>query len=324
MYLSHRTLATWYTQLAQQLEAGMTLRDALEGPVAGHALRKVTQQMADRIKAGGSTDDALRLANKVAPQADLLSLSAAAEAGRMPQVLRGLAARHTRLATAKFRMVLACIYPLGVAHVGLLLVPVTQMIDWQKGFQWSTALYLRELLLLLGPLWLLLGGVYVLARQHSPILRRVAAALPGTRGYLRNQSLSDLSFALGNFLAAGVPIGDAWATVGLTSRSPQLKIAAEAMAGVVERGVPPGRRLGNWSCFPPEFVAQYQTGENTGHLDQALIRMSESYQDTANRYLTFTTLLYPSLVFLFVAGMVVYGVLTMYAGYLRMLTKMAE
>ncbi len=324
MFLRHRVLAAWYTQLAQQLEAGLTFHDALQAATGHRRLNEVTARMAARIQAGGSADDALRVAEDLVPQADLLSLSAAAEAGRMPQVLRSLSARHERLAAAQFRIVLASLYPLGIAHVGILLIPITHMIDWEKGFQWSTSLYVRQTALLLLPLWAGLALLYVLARRQSPVLRAIAARLPGTRGYIRAQSLSDLSFTLGNFLAAGVPIGDGWETAALITRSPELKIGAEAMAGVVHRGMQPGKRLGQWPGFPVEFVAQYQTGENTGQLDATLIRMSEQYQDAANRALTLTTILYPALLFLVVAGAVVYAVITMYAGYLKMLTKLAE
>ena len=324
MPLSHRVLAAWYTQLAQQLEAGLTLHDALLAPAPSRGVQKISGAMAARIEAGGAVDDALRIGERSLPAADLLTLSAAAEAGRMPVVLHSLSTRHARLGAAKARVVLACLYPLAIVHVGLVLIPIVHMIDWEKGFHWDAARYVRELAALVLPLWGVILFLYILARRQSAALRRVASLLPATSGYLRAQALSDLCFALGNFLAAGVPIGDAWATVGLITPSPRLRPAAEAMSGLVQRGQAPGPHLAAWSCFPPDFVAQYRTGENTGQLDTTLLRLSEQYQDTANRSLTVATMLYPALMFVVVAGAVVYAVLSFYAGYLKMVMKMAE
>jgi general secretion pathway protein F/type IV pilus assembly protein PilC len=111
---------------------------------------------------------------------------------------------------------------------------------------------------------------------------------------------------------------------GLITRWPKLKAAAKSMESVVERGAPPGAQLAAWDCFPPAFVALYQTGESTGQLEANLHRLTAQHQEAANRSLALVTLLYPGLMFLGVAGMVVYYVVSIYAGYLKMLTDLAK
>lgn len=318
MPLSHRRLAAWYTQLAQQLEAGLPFVAALRssrGPTI--------EAMASTIERGGSTDDALRAGAAWLPLPDQLALSAAAEAGRMPQTLHALATRHGQLAKAQLRIVLACVYPLAVLHLGLFLLPITRMIDWEKGFQWSPYAYIRGLAATLIPLWIILAVLITLARQQSRVLTRVARWLPVLRRYAKTQALADLAFTLGNFTEAGVPIGRAWATAALITRSPALKQAADSLASAVERGEPPGRHLTDWDCFPPDFIAEYRTGEATGKLDFNLARLTGQYQEAANRALALATLLYPALVFLIIAAGVVYFVVSFYAGYLNMISKMA-
>ncbi|HVU32989.1 MAG TPA: type II secretion system F family protein [Opitutaceae bacterium] len=324
MPLSHHRLASWYVQLAQQLEAGLPFADALRSIHASGSFGRVVARMAGRIDQGGNVDDALREAAASLPASDQLVLSAAGEAGRLPQTLRHLASRHQQLSAAQLRIALACAYPLGILHLGLLLLPVVRMIDWQKGFHWDAMAYARGLAETLIPLWLLLGVLVFLARRHSPILRSIGRLMPALGSYLKAQALADLSFTLRGFLEAGVPVGDAWAAVGLVSRSPELRHAAEAMAAVVEQGQAPGTRLPSWPCFPPEFSSQYRTGETTGQLEANLHRLGEQYQDSANRALTLATMLYPALMFLVVAGGVVYFVISIYSGYLTMLTKLAQ
>jgi type II secretory pathway component PulF len=322
--LSHRRLSAWYVQLAQQLEAGLTLVQALRVGGGLGAPAAMADAMAATVESGGSTHDALRAAERWLPFSDRVALSASAEAGRLPQTLRALAARHAQLGAAKLRVVLACVYPLGILHLGLLALPAMRLIDWEKGLQWSTAAYVRGVLVGLVPLWAILTALVMLARRQSPVLTWLARRLPALRGYVKAQALADLAFTLGNFLEAGVPIGRAWAAAGTMARSPALQRAAQAIAAAVERGEPPGNHLATWPCFPPEFVAPYRTGEMTGQLEGNLARLARQYQESADKALTVATFLYPALLFALVAGAVIYFVVSLYTHYLDAVMKMAQ
>jgi type II secretory pathway component PulF len=322
--LSHRKLSNWYRQLAQQLEAALPLVAALRSSRGTGAPASGLETMAATIESGGTVDTALHTATSWLPRADILALSAAAGAGRMPRTLHNLSARHALIHTANLKMILACAYPLLVLHVGILLFPIMRMIDWEKGFQWSTATYVRTLAMGLVPLWGLGVVTWILARRNSPVLLYLGRLLPGLRGYVNQQALADFAFALGNFLDAGIPIGRAWASAGQITRSPELKAAAIAVEEIVARGAAPGRELGNWPCFPADFVALYHTGESTGQLEANLHRLSNQLQESAHRSLAFATMLYPALMFAGVAVMVLYFVVTIYGGYLKMLGKLAE
>jgi type II secretory pathway component PulF len=183
--------------------------------------------------------------------------------------------------------------------------------------------YARGIAFALLPLWAVIATLIVLARKHHPVLTRIARMMPALRSYVREQALADFSFALGNFLSAGVPIGRAWATAGLVSHSSDLKAAAKAMEATVAAGEAPGSKLAGWACFPPDFTALYRTGEKTGQIEANLSRLSSHYQEEANRSLARATFIYPAFLFLVVAGGVVYFVITFYAGYLRMVSGFA-
>jgi type II secretory pathway component PulF len=235
-----------------------------------------------------------------------------------------LSERHAELRAAKLKLILACAYPLGVLHLGLLLLPLVRLIDWEKGFQWSAIGYARGVAMGIVPLWGAALVLWILARRGSPALAAVMRAIPVVGRYVRAQALADFSFALANFLEAGVPIGEAWSAAGLVTSSPQLKTAASAITALIKTGAAPGAKLSAWPCFPADFVALYHTGEQTGQLDANLHRLAAQYQEAANRALTLATLIYPTLLFLIVAGGVVYFVVSLYSGYLKMLTKLAS
>lgn len=321
---SHRRLAAWYIQLAQQLEAGLTLAESLRAAQGMGMPPATLSAMAATIDHGGSARDALATGAAHLPEPDRLALSASADAGRMPQTLRALAARHEQLGAAKMKILLACLYPAALLHLAMLVLPLLLMIDWKKGLQWSTPRYVGSVLALAVPLWALIATAVILVRKQNPMMRRLATLLPGLGGYVRAQALSDLAFALGSFLEAGIQIGPAWKAAGGVSRSPQLRRASEAIVAAVDRGQPPGVHLGSWACFPPDFVAPYRNGERTGQLDTTLIRLAAQYQDAASRALTIVMGLYPTIIFLLVAGVIGYLVIRMYAGYLDALVDLTK
>ncbi len=322
MPLSHRNLAGWYLQLAQHLEAGLPLANALRS-CGGIGLPAANLEVTARlIESGGSVDDALRSLQPGLPPTDLPFLSAAAATGRMPQILRALSTRHAHYSSVKSRLVLACLYPLAVLHTGILLFPFLRMIDWEKGFQWDPAAYARTLALLLLPLWSIVLAVFILSRRQSPWLGRLGQVMPVLRRYRQTQALADFSFALGNFLDAGLPIGRAWSAAGAVARVPELAAAARIINAKIEEGEAPGPQLRDHRCFPEDFIALYRTGESTGQLEYNLLHLASLNQERANHQLKLATLLYPTLLLVVVVGVVAYQIISFYAGYYKMLSDM--
>lgn len=319
MSLSHKNLSAWYHLLAQQLDAGLTFPLALRATLGGGAPASGILQMAEAIDRGSSIDDALRIAGAWLPEPDRLFLSAGAQTGRLPRVLHNLSVRHAQFSSVKTRLLLACAYPLVVLHLGLLLFPILRMIDWKNGFAWDPAAYAQALACTLLPLWLASLLLFFLARRQSPILHRLAKLLPGFRGYAVAQALADFAFAIGNFLEAGLRIDHAWQVAGLITRSPALRSAAADINTVIARGEAPGPHVARHTCFPPDFVALYQTGETTGQLEQNLFRLAELNQERANASLKVVSLLYPGLALVGAIILVGYNLITFYSGYLNML-----
>lgn len=324
MPLGHKNLSRWYLLLAQHLEAGVPLTGALRFCSGSGVPPREIESVALLIEQGGSVDDALLALRRWIPPTDRRFISAAAETGRLPRVLRNLSTRHAASSSVKFRLVLAGLYPLGVLHVGLFLFPVLRMIDWEKGFHWDPAAYARTLAMTLLPLWGVLLALGVLAQRQSPWLGRLGQLLPLFRGYLRAQALADFAFALGNFLEAGLTIGRAWRSAGESARSAELLAASEQMDTKIASGEAPGGSLNTHRCFPADFVALYRSGEFTGHLEQNLLQLASLYQERADHHLKIATLVYPGLLFLFVAGLIGYQVISFYSGYFTMLGDLAR
>jgi type II secretory pathway component PulF len=319
MALGHKKLSSWYLQLAQNLEAGLPLAQALRGTAGPPAAS--LEAMARWIEGGGSIEQALLIAKDWLPKGERPFLVASAASARLPQTLRRLAASHDALRAAQLRVLMACAYPVGVLHLAILIFPIFQMIDWEKGLQWNPVTYQLILAATVVPLWGTALVLLILARRESPWLGRMANFVPFLRGWRKAQALSDFTNALSNLLDAGVMIGQAWAVAGQVSRSPELRAAGRGVHELIMRGEAPGLHLHKFACFPVDYVAFYRAGEINGQLDHNLHRIAEQQQERARHCLKLAAAFYSTIIFLSVAGTVAYVVVSFYAGYFNSLTK---
>ncbi len=322
MSLSHRQLAACYLQLSQQLGAGMTFLQALQTPSPIPAGER--RRLAELIAAGHPMAKVFGAAGGWLPETDRPFLIAAADSGRLPLVLQAMSERHDHLGKLRGRVILACLYPVGVLHFGALVFAFFRLIDWERGIQWDPLRFLLGIAMILGPFWLGAVLLTTLVRRRNPLALGFLNLLPAIGGYRRNQALADFSFALGQLLTAGTPIGAAWQSAGGVANSPRIARAATAIAADIARRETPGTHLGEHRVFPSEFTAVYRTGEVTGSLEQSLLHLSGVYQERARQRLAFAAALYPGLLFFAVAGLVLYIVVSFYAGYIGGILKMID
>ncbi len=323
MALGHRSLSAFYRQFGEQLVAGLPFAEAVRASQGTGMAPDILTAMAGAIEAGGTIEQAFQAAAGPIPLADRQVLTAAAQAGRMPQTLASLSARHDQLGAIQLRLALACAYPLLVLHAGIVLLPLLRMVDWEKGFLWNAAIYARDIATGAIPLWTMIVVTCILIRRENRAVFVIGTRLPFVSAYLRAQGLSDFAFSLAQYLGAGIHLDRAWALAGATARRPELRDAAKQIEAANARGQPPGGLLPTLPCFPADFVAFYRTGESSGQLEQNLHHVAGQYQDRASRGLTLAAMFYPALLFAGVALVVAINVLRFYGAYFDRLGKLA-
>lgn len=313
--LGHRSLSTWYEVMTHRLEAGQTLVTALresEGP--GPSPRSL-RAMADAIEAGGTLDDALRVPGTGLPAEDVLFLSAAAEAGALPRILRYLTERHRQLHAHRTRLLLSAVYPTLLLHLGAFLFPLLQQVSMDTGFQFNAWTYGGAVAQLLVPIWLGLGLVATLATRGGTLGFRLSSILPLWRDYVRTRSLADLTFGLGLLLEAGVRIDRAWQVAGVLTSSPELRSAALTIGTTAERGGSPSAVVRGHRCFPAAFARFYETGQSTGTLPESLLRLAAVFDNDALGRLNRVSVVYPVLLLGIIVVWIAFRILTFFASY---------
>lgn len=313
---SSRRLSSWYFRLAQSLEAGVPLLEALAAH-GGPAPRE-RAAMVERLRQGGALADELASAGSWLPPADVQLLIAGAATGRLSDTCRKLATHHETVAKLTGRAVLATLYPLAVVHLGAFLLPLQQLVLGTVGE------YVRQVALVLVPLWLLLAAALIVLGRHPGARRRVFALLPWVGGYQRARDLQVLCSVLEGFVAVGLPIGDAWVAAGEATGAPKLAALARRLAAEAERGNQPGLVLLRENSLPTEFCQSYRVGEQSGKLDENLAWLARRYGEEAGRKLVHVSIWYPQFTLLGVGLWVAVKVIGMYGAYLDSLLKMMD
>lgn len=312
---SSRRLAAWYFQLAQLLEAGVPLPEALAAP--GGPSPRLQDASVRRLRAGSALDAELAELRWL-PPVDGALLRAGAAAGRLPAVCRQLATHHEGVARLATRAALATLYPLAVVHLGAFALPLRHLVLG------SAAEYARQVVYVLVPLWLVLAALGIVFNRHASVRRRVLAVLPLASGYQRARDLGVLATVLEGHVANGLSPVAAWAAAGRATGAPALAALGARMAAEAEAGRPPGLALLREAAVPAEFARTYRSGEQSGRLDESLAWLARRQQEEAERKLTLVSIWYPQGALLLVAVWVGVNVVLMYAGYLRELLQLME
>jgi type IV pilus assembly protein PilC len=319
---SHKVLSNWYRQLAEHLDSGTRLAEAFSacaGPPRQDRLR-----MAALIEAGTAIEAVMAAAPAWLPKADRVFISTAMQTGRLPQTLRNLSDRHERIGATQLKVMLGLLYPLGVYHLAALILPIVRMIDYTHGFEWDARLHLLQSSLLIGPVWALGALTLFLVKTDNPLLARILRCIPLLRGYSQAQALADFSYALGTFIDAGVPMHTAWQGSARIAHDSKISRAYRAMQPTFAAGKDPATQLKAHKVFPPDFVAFYAAGTQSGKLDEMMLKTGQQYQTQANHAMTYASIVYPTLLFALVAAFIVFTIFQVYGGYLDLLNDLAQ
>ena len=264
--------------------------------------------MEEELTAGRPWQEVVKSAHWL-PAEDRPLLGAAAESGRLVEVLGPLSKKRGLLADQNRRAVGACVYPVLVLHFGVLAVPLRLLVTG------DTDLYLQQVGSVLIPLWVVMAILTWGARGRHRWLQFVTRSIPFFRAYSKRRALADLSFTLEGGVIAGQSILRAWDNAGLASGDRRLQQAVGRITAAARDGEEPGAALTREKAFPEDFVSLYLTGEKTGQLDDNLGHLARLYTDRASDSLRAATAFYPKILFFLVVLWVAYTVLSFYAGY---------
>jgi len=118
--------------------------------------------------------------------------------------------------------------------------------------------------------------------------------LPVLGNIIKISSLVDATRTLSILISSGVSILDGLQIIMETSDNMVYQIAFQNIYKQVEKGLSLGKAMANEKVFPPILIQMTTVGEQTGHLDDTLGRLSKYFEmESEIATKTMTTLIEP-------------------------------
>jgi len=297
--LSQREIGDLTQQLSTLLAAGLPLDRSLgiltelaENERVGSLVEKVR----NHVREGGTLSEGLEARHGVFSRFYINMVRAGEIGGSLDQTLARMADYLERAKELKDSVVSALIYPallvmMAIAAIVLLMVFVipqfSQMFaDFGTELPFSTRLVVGVGTVLQSYWWGLVLALMLLVIWFRFQMSKPASRLAWDQRFLRLKFIGDavakvemarLSRTTGTLLVNGVPLLSALSIAKNVITNTVLKADVERAAKQVKTGVPLARALSQEGSFPRLALQMINVGEETGKLDEMLLRVANTY-----------------------------------------------
>ncbi|NDY94963.1 type II secretion system F family protein [Wenzhouxiangella limi] len=297
--LKQREVGDLTQQLATLLGAGLPLDRSL-GILAELAdserVRELVEQVRNHVREGGSLSEGLEQRHGVFSRFYVNMVRAGEIGGSLDQTLARMAEYMERAKELKDGVVSALIYPallvvLAVASLILLMVYVIpQFTPMFEDFGGELPL-LTQIVVGVGDVlqnywWALIASALVLVLWFRGQMRRPASRRAWDGRFLRTRWLGDviakietarLTRTTGTLLVNGVPLLSALSIAKNVMTNTVLAEDVAEAAKAVKTGSPLARALVKSDHFPRLALQMVNVGEETGKLDEMLLKVADTY-----------------------------------------------
>ncbi len=297
--LNQREVGDLTQQLATLLAAGLPLDRSL-GILADLAenerVRELVEQVRNHVREGGSLSEGLEQRHGVFSRFYINMVRAGEIGGSLDQTLSRMAEYMERAKELKDGVVSALIYPallvvLAVASLILLMVYVIpQFTPMFEDFGGELPLLTQIVVgvgeVLQGYWWALIAGALVVVVWFRTQMSRPASRRAWDRRFLRTRWLGDviakietarLTRTTGTLLVNGVPLLSALSIAKNVMTNTVLAEDVAEAASQVKTGSPLARALVKSDYFPRLALQMVNVGEETGKLDEMLLKVADTY-----------------------------------------------
>ncbi len=318
--ISNRDLAAFTEQLATLVEAQLPLDRALsvlEELASNPRLKAVVGDLLKSVRAGSSFADALAKHHPRPFSRLYVNMVRAGEKGGVLEVTLRRVSEFLQ-ASQEFReaMKSALVYPaiLVVALGGAVIFLLTFVIprfgeifaDLGQALPLPTQILLTVSSALRDYWWALalvvvaavLGSrLFVATAEGRLAWDRATLSLPLLGDILRKAEVARFCRTLGTLLRSGVPVLGALAVVKEIVSNRLLALAVERLGDSVKRGAGLSGPMGESGVFPPLALHMVRVGEETGRLEEMLLKVSDSFEaEVRSAVKRFITLLEPGII----------------------------
>ncbi len=312
-------------QLAIMLNAGLTLVDCfgiLEKQITKEAMVQVVQSIQKDILSGSTFSRALQKYPEHFPNIYIALVKSGEVSGKMSEILLKLADNLEKQREFQSKIKGALTYPVVVlvGMISIMFIMVTfvipKLLNLYKDFNIDLPVTTQVLIVIssfLAQFWpLVLIAVFFAIGSFNRFIKTppgkllldsTLLRLPIFGKIISISSLVDSTRTLSILIGAGVSILDTLAIISDTTENVVYRNAFVHITKEVERGVSLGNAFNNENIFPPILVQMVTVGEQTGNLDDTMMRISHYFDlESENSVKTVTTLIEPLILVLLGIG----------------------
>lgn len=317
--VGRRDVANFTRQLSDLLRSGLTLAKALGVLVQqteNERLRDIIKNLRSEVQGGSTFSAALAKHSRCFPDLYCSMVRAGEVGGLLDEVLERLADFQESELETRSRIISSLAYPaiMVLVGVGVIIVLITFVIprfvtmfeDMEQALPTPT-LILVSISAAVKKFWYILVGVLValsfaykrLMSQEEERFRidGLKLRVPVYGSFILKNEVGRFSRTLGTLLANGVPILKALEITRAVVRNGVIAHEVAEISQNIREGERLSDRLGETGIFPPVAVNMVAVGEETGSLEETLLRVASTYEKETERTLkTLTTLIEPLMI----------------------------
>ena len=336
-----KDVAVFSRQLATMLKSGVPLVMALQiisGGVKNPRMRTVVDKIRASIEGGSSLHEALE---EYPVQFDELYtnlVKAGESAGVLDTILDSIATHKERIESIKGKIKKALYYPAAVVAVAiivssiLLIYVIPQFESIFQSFGSDLPAFTRMVVnashfmqeygvyMLLGLVAAIVGIIMVKKRskRFSHFIDRMSLKIPVVGSILEQAAIARFCRTLAVTFAAGVPLVDALKIVSGATGNSVYDMAASRIREDVAVGHQLQLAMQQVGIFPTMVIQMAAIGEESGALDEMLIKVAEAYEEEVNNAVDALSSLLEPLIIVFVGVVVGTMVIAMYLPIFKM------
>ena len=305
-------------QLSIMLNAGLTLIDAfdiLKKQVEKKSFLDILLSIDKDLKGGNSFSESLKKFPKHFSNLYIALVKSGEASGKLSEVLLRLADDLEKSQSFQAKIKGALVYPTivitGMIIVGFIMMTfvLPNLLTLFKDLNAELPMQTKILIAISGvfsKLWylfiIIVAALYMVINRavHTPegkaFVDRMILKIPIISPIVKKSTLVNATRTLSILIGSGVSILDALSIIIGTTTNSVYRNAFESIWKQIERGTSLGQAMINENIFPPILVQMTLVGEQTGHLDETLLRVSNYFQiESEAAVKTLTTLIEPAI-----------------------------
>jgi len=303
-------------QIAIMLNAGLTLVDSLniiEKQTTKEELLRVVKNLEKDILGGKKFSEALRKYPRLFSNLYISLIKSGEASGKLSDILLRLADNLEKEREFQSKIKGSLTYPVIVilGMGGVMFVMMTFVVpklmglykDFNVELPMSTKILITvstfmanfwPIIVILGFIFISLIQRFIRSPQGKEMFDRILLKVPVFGRIIAISALVDATRTLSILIGAGVSILDALTIIIDTTNNIVYHNAFKHILQQVEKGQKLGDSFANEGIFPPILIQMASVGEQTGHLDDTMMRISHYFElESESAVKTMSTLIEP-------------------------------